>query len=84
VVVSLSKFKYGKILPNEPRVVGRAMFEKAKPRLNREDVVEGVAKLRSSIDLINDLLLDISELSVQVQDELYELECSIENLESQL
>ena len=80
----MSKFKYGKILPNEPRVVCRAMFEKAKPRLNREEVVEGVAQLRSSIDLINDLLLDISELSVQVQDELYELECSIENLESQL
>ena len=79
----MSKFKYGKILPNEPRVVGREVY-KAKSRLNREDVVEGVAQLRSSIDLINDLLQDISLLSGQVQDELYDLECSIENLESQL
>ena len=82
MVVSLSKFKYGKILPNEPRVLGR---EKARPKkVVDEDVVEEVARLRSSIDLIHELLEDISDLSTQVTDELYEVECSIENLEAQL
>jgi hypothetical protein len=82
VVVSLSQYKYGNknTSANAPNVYRRVLA----PRLSHEAVSEEVANIRNSIDNVNDILLDISELSVQVQQELEGLEESLVNLEAQL
>jgi hypothetical protein len=81
-VVNLSQYKYNKknTSANGPSVYRRV----STTRLSHEAVSEEVANIRDSIDNVNDILLDISELSVQVQQELEGLEESLVNLESQL
>ena len=80
-MVNLSQYRYGtrNTSAKEPSVIKRVI-----PRLSHSAVSEEVANIRQSIDCINDLLLDISELSVQVQQEIEGLEESLINLEEQL
>lgn len=79
MVVNLSRYKYkNNTSANAPNVNRRVR------NLSHEAVSEEVASIRESIDLINEFLLDISELSGQVQDELETLEESLVNLEEQL
>jgi hypothetical protein len=80
VVVSLSRYKYGnsyKNLANEPSCCGRSC-------LDYDELAEEVDSLRYSVDRINDLLFDISDMSNEVMEQISYLENSLEAIEEQL
>ena len=94
MVVSLSKYHYGQSqIARRAELLNRVQATlKAKQPLDREvvesevaelsEVVESeVAELREKMDYVNDLLEEISDLSVSVQETLCEMEYSIAVLE---
>lgn len=70
VVIVLSRYKYGKKSDRQTRKVS-----------NLDTIADEVAYLRERLDVINDLLEEISELSTSVREELGEIENSVTVLE---
>lgn len=79
----MSQYRYSKkdIFTKSPSVVGRKV---RSTRLDREVVNYEVVSIRESINNIDNLLSQISELSQSVYDEIDLVNQSVEALEDQL
>ena len=92
MVVSLSQYKYGNrncccASANELNVDRKEFKCKTRTlprRLNQDAIIDQVDNLRNSLDIINDLLEEISGLSCDVRDEISDLESFVAELEAQL
>jgi len=87
VVIILSRYKYGKKSINREcaKAISDADYKCFKRAVqknqNLDTIADEVACLRERLDVINDLLEEISELSTSVREELGEIENSVTVLE---